>query len=259
MPQLPQFALSVWTSAHVALAPVPHTRRGEPHAAEQVPPEHCSPAAQAVPQLPQFEESVCVFTQAAPHRISEPGQVEGTHAPAMHDSPDAHARPQRPQLALFMRTSMQPAPQSICSAVQTSISRHMPLEQVSSLLHGSSHAPQCALSVWVSTQSPPHAVMPLGQVAASRPPVVPVSVCARNASMSPPPPPLSRSRPESRALEGPESREPLSRVLPSRSAGEDAHAPRTSATMPSAQRRRVACASDGVSKPNLEFMRWLPK
>jgi hypothetical protein len=65
----------------------------------QTPPEHFCPAAQAVPQAPQFCGSVWKFVQNAARPLPQafgvaPGQAQ---APFVHPWPSGHAWPQVPQ------------------------------------------------------------------------------------------------------------------------------------------------------------------
>jgi len=51
-------------------------------------------AKHVTPQPPQFAESTCVSTQAAPHTVSAPAQM---HVPDMHGAVSGHTVPQPPQ------------------------------------------------------------------------------------------------------------------------------------------------------------------
>ncbi len=61
--------------------------------AQQIPWLHDSPAPQAWPQLPQFDASTEVFTQA-PEQLVQP---EGQHLPALHAWPPGQTLLQAPQ------------------------------------------------------------------------------------------------------------------------------------------------------------------
>jgi hypothetical protein len=73
---------------------------------------HVCPAAQVVPQAPQFDTWVITSTQSAPHCLSPVAQL-ATHAPLEHTCPVGHAMPQLPQLAALDCVSTQLDPQSV--------------------------------------------------------------------------------------------------------------------------------------------------
>ena len=115
------------------------------------------PAAQAVPQAPQFATLVCTFTQRPLHCVWPAGHTV-LHAPALHVDPAPHAWAQLPQFAA-----------SVC------VFTHAPLHDVRPVGHVHAPAvhvdpvpqavvqlPQWAASVCVSTHAPPHDVWPVG-------------------------------------------------------------------------------------------------
>ena len=61
------------------------------------PETHCSPAAQAWPQAPQWRVSLVVSTQAPLHSVWPEGQ---THWPLAHVDPAGHVTPHAPQWRL---------------------------------------------------------------------------------------------------------------------------------------------------------------
>jgi len=72
LPQLPQFAASVWRFTHAASQAVSGAAQPVP---EHVPAAHVCPWPQAVPHPPQFASSVCTFTQTPPHGVVPAPQV----------------------------------------------------------------------------------------------------------------------------------------------------------------------------------------
>jgi hypothetical protein len=90
MPQPPQFRLSELSTAHVAPqqdSPLGHVSFG-PQGPTQIPPEHDSPVAHALPQAPQFLASLPVLTSqpswTRPSQSAKPGlHPESEHALAV--------------------------------------------------------------------------------------------------------------------------------------------------------------------------------
>jgi hypothetical protein len=82
-----------------------------------LPPSQTSPAAQAVPQAPQFFGSVPVLTHAAdaasPH-FSSGALQKSEQLPLSQTSPEPHALPHAPQFSRSLAVSMQVVPQAVC-------------------------------------------------------------------------------------------------------------------------------------------------
>ena len=73
------------------------------HETWQVPLPHTLPAAQALPQAPQLNRSICVLTQegapaSPPPQVTRPLPQVSRHCPAEQTWPLAHLRSQSPQL-----------------------------------------------------------------------------------------------------------------------------------------------------------------
>jgi len=98
---------SVWPITHIA-------------GAMQAPPTHICPAAQALPQEPQFIASRVVSTQLPPQSVCPASHMRiiAVHMPFMHDWPAVQALPQEPQLLALLVGSTQVPSHSICGAVQ---------------------------------------------------------------------------------------------------------------------------------------------
>jgi hypothetical protein len=84
----------------------------------QVPPVHDWPAAQALPQAPQFIALVARSTQAPPQLVVPPAQVPCTQAPAEQIVPLAQALPHEPQLATSALRSTHDEPQAMRPVLQ---------------------------------------------------------------------------------------------------------------------------------------------
>jgi hypothetical protein len=108
IPQPPQFALSLWGSAHFgapASTPTPASAQLMRFGAQvQVPPLHCVPAAQTFPQAPQLPWSLAVFVQTPAQSVVGATQL---HAPVTQDVPPPHATPHVPQFAALVCVSTQ--------------------------------------------------------------------------------------------------------------------------------------------------------
>jgi hypothetical protein len=128
------------------------------------------PAAQTVPQAPQFALSVWVLAQyGAPftgvQSVSVPPSIEAhasSHFPATQSVPALHAVPQVPQLSLSVFVSAQyaapaspPARQRVLpppSPHRRPSPEQTPDTQLSLAAHACPHPPQLALSLIVSAQ-----------------------------------------------------------------------------------------------------------
>jgi hypothetical protein len=93
MPHAPQFPLSVCVSTQL----LPHIVRGAAHVDTQLPPLHTVPAAQTVPQPPQFELSDEMFTHPVLHSVRPTAHAQ---VPSTHVRPSVHALPHAPQFAV---------------------------------------------------------------------------------------------------------------------------------------------------------------
>jgi hypothetical protein len=137
---------------------------------------HESPAGQTVPQVPQLVGSDWRLVHM-PLQMLCPFAQELAHAPLTQTWPVPHAVP------VFVPVQLPDAPQYWLSRVgsmqlplqSTSAPGHdtvqVPALQISPLAHATPHAPQCARSVAVSTQTaptaPPPSLPPLSGSAAS--------------------------------------------------------------------------------------------
>ncbi len=162
-PQLLQFAASLWRLVQY----VPQlSGLGGRH--RHAPPLHCDPgssAAQAWPQLPQLAGSPVGSTHSgeadAPQEVT--GVASQTQPPAWH-VPSPQVWPQAPQWAGSpvgsTHSGVADRPQEMTGAEsQTQAPAwHVPSPQAWP------QAPQWASLVWRSTQTPPQAVWPSGQV-----------------------------------------------------------------------------------------------
>jgi hypothetical protein len=154
-PHCPQFVSSVPRSTHTFLQlVVPPVQT-----AVQTPPAQVWPAPQAVPQAPQFVESVSSRTQALPQ--GEKGAVHAIpHLPALHTAPPfggtGQALLQAPQLAAFEVRSTHAPLHVVVPAGHRST--HFPAEQAVFAPHFTPHPPQLFGSMFVATQAAPHLV-----------------------------------------------------------------------------------------------------
>lgn len=130
-PHAPQLLLSELVSMQLPLQSV----SPEPQPAlEHAPDEHTSPAAQAVPQLPQFAGSFVTSTHA-PLQVTVP--AGHTHEEPLQMVPLPHTVPQPPQFSGSLAVSTQP-PAHASSPVgqldaqvpraQTSLAAHVTLQ-----------------------------------------------------------------------------------------------------------------------------------
>lgn len=71
-----------------------------------MPPTHCSPCAQGLLHLPQFEVSICKSKQAWLQTFSPAGQL-GAQVPLAHTWLELHALPQPPQFFASVSTFTQ--------------------------------------------------------------------------------------------------------------------------------------------------------
>jgi len=172
--QAPEHLVSVFL--HVAGVMEPFIELEPPL---QAPAEQVSPDLHFLPQEPQCEASVLVFTQAPEHLVSVFLHVAGVmepfielepplHAPAEQVSPVLHFLPHEPQCEASVLVFTQ-APEHFVSVflhvagvIEPFIELEPPLQapaaQVSPDLHFLPHEPQCEASVLVLTQEPEHLV-----------------------------------------------------------------------------------------------------
>jgi hypothetical protein len=80
------------------------------------------------------------------------------HTPAEHARPAPHALLQRPQCMMFVRTSTQLPPQSICGAVHAGIATQVLPTHDCPAVHALPQRPQFAASIAVSTHIAAHCV-----------------------------------------------------------------------------------------------------
>jgi hypothetical protein len=107
--QLPQLVTLVARSTQLA----PHWVSPSAHVAEQAPAEHTWPAAQAMPQLPQFRGSERVSAQPVLHAESPDKHWQ---APAAQVCPETQGDWHLPQLLGLVLRSTQEPPQGDCAA-----------------------------------------------------------------------------------------------------------------------------------------------
>jgi hypothetical protein len=123
----------------------------------QAPPLQTSPAAQALPHIPQCAASPCVSTQrAAPptaHAVCPAGHAV-MHAPPEQTCPAAQAVPQAPQFARSEASVAQVVPQATCPPGHEVAQR--PMAHACPVAQAMPQAPQFAASLCVSTHRAPH-------------------------------------------------------------------------------------------------------
>ncbi len=159
-PHAPQWALLVRVSTQAppqSVVPVAHA---------QTPATHDCPVAQAFPHAPQFDALVFVSTQAPPQTDCP----EAQHIPCTHDCPAPQEIPHALQCEALVRTLVSQPVESIPSQSPKPAAQafpHAPLAHTGEALalvgQAFPHAPQFETLVFVSTQTPPHAVCPAGQ------------------------------------------------------------------------------------------------
>jgi len=170
LPQLPQLALSVFTSVQMAPAPVPH---GFGVDAGQVQPLETQfwPPGHALPQPPQFWGSVAVLVQL-PEQSCSPERQTALQALLTQLSPAGQAFPHPPQLAASFDVSVHSAPasepQSVSPARQVVEQWPVP-SQTCPEGQALPHAPQLFGSPLVFVQVPLHGFSPVGQLMAQCP------------------------------------------------------------------------------------------
>lgn len=138
----PQCAVLVLVSTHCPLQYV--NPLGQMH----VPLRQPAPSGHWMLQPPQFNGSVIVFTQAAPHGVSRHVQSE-----LEHEYPGAQGLAHPPQFCASVFVSTHIPLQTVAFPGQT----HCPFMHVVAPVHALLHIPQCWLLVILSMQSTPHA------------------------------------------------------------------------------------------------------
>lgn len=193
-PQLPQlFGSLVVLRQPLGQQLVPPVHGGPPLqlvGVLHVPATHVSPAAQGLPQLPQFFTSVDVSVQPVAQQVSLPVQTGPplqlggvTHMPAAHVAPVGQTWLQPPQLFGSVSMSLHPDAQHWSTPVQTGPPLHdvgawqFPFWHVAPGGHAKPHWLQLFGSVFVSVQpdsqhvwSPVQAGPPLHELDAHKPP-----------------------------------------------------------------------------------------
>ncbi len=91
----------------------PHSVSNSRQLTEQIPPEQTSSGAQRLSHSPQFTGSLVTSTHDPLH-ASCPGPQR--HSPDSQTCPVSQPRPHSPQLRRSLAKSVQPSPQSVCSA-----------------------------------------------------------------------------------------------------------------------------------------------
>jgi hypothetical protein len=116
------------------------------------------PAPHCVPQVPQFDGSVCVFAQRAvlplPHSMTPVPVHDAWHPPPLHTEPEPQMVPHVPQLRGSLCVSTHAAPQAD-SAGSVGVQRHMLATQISGALQTVPHVPQFFESELVVVQRAP--------------------------------------------------------------------------------------------------------
>jgi hypothetical protein len=171
VPQAPQFMVLARVSVSQPLAAL-RSQSAKPasHTSPHAPIRHArvawTPAAHAMPHMPQWFASDCGSTHSAPHRSCPLAQpVPHTSAPSVvrvqSGVPPAHAMPHMPQFELPLSAASQPlaalVSQSANPAAQASPQRpiaHVAVE-FSPAMHTVVHEPQCVGSALTSRHIPP--------------------------------------------------------------------------------------------------------
>ncbi len=165
-PHCPQLLASAVTSTHVFLqfvSPVPHTT-------VHMPPTHDVPAPQALPQVPQFAESVSRRTHAPPQGENGAVQVIPHLLPLQTAPPldgTGQAFPQAPQLPALDVVSTQAASHDMVPGGHRS--RHWPPKHVLFAPHLTPQPPQLLGSMLVAMHAEPHRVRPALQLKSQAP------------------------------------------------------------------------------------------
>jgi hypothetical protein len=136
-----------------------------PSGQEQVPPLHCRPPLQAMPQPPQFAPSLVGSTQAPLHSDRGAGQP-GEQVPALQTWPVAHALPQPPQFAGSLVVLAQRPAQRVTPGPQ----EHCPPTQAVPAGHARSQLPQCAALESSRAHVPLQSAWPAGHASRHAPP-----------------------------------------------------------------------------------------
>jgi hypothetical protein len=112
------------------------------HVTSQFPPEQASPGGHALPHVPQFALSVCVFEQYVPasvvHDVSSPHDTP--QLPPLQTRPAPHTFPHAPQLLLSVCSLTQDEPHEVRPDPQ--YCEHMPELQTWPGLHCFPQPPQ---------------------------------------------------------------------------------------------------------------------
>lgn len=114
---------------------------------------HCTPAAHALPQVPQCTVLVCRSTHSPAQSVWPVGQAR--HAPPVQTRPAAHGAPQALQCASSVCVSTQTLPHIVRPAAHW----HLPPTQLWPIVQTLPHAPQWA-SLVASVTSQPLASVP---------------------------------------------------------------------------------------------------
>jgi hypothetical protein len=142
-----------------------------PAAHTHAPAVHVWPAAQAVPQAPQFIALLCSSTHVGAGAIGAQSVCPAAHMgraeaqrPAMQLCPAAQAVPHAPQLAGSESSVAQPIPQRVWPMGHIAVPVHIPAPHVWPIAQVRPQAPQFKLSVAVSTHVPLQFVCPAGHI-----------------------------------------------------------------------------------------------
>jgi hypothetical protein len=118
------------------------------------------PDVHAIPHPPQLSGSFAAFTHAPPPQLMS--GAAHVHFAATQVVPPVQVIPQPPQLSASVCTSTHDPAQSASTPLQ--LVAHPLLSQTAPVGQALVHDPQCVGSFFVSKQTPPHAVSPVGQL-----------------------------------------------------------------------------------------------